>query len=407
MRVKLLIENVSLASMDPARGGELGVVADAAIAIDAGRIAWLGPRAALPALDAAQRLDAHGGWLTPGLIDCHTHLVHAGNRAEEFAARCAGASYAEIAATGGGIRRTVAATRAADEATLLRGALARLDALRAEGVTTVEVKSGYGLDLDTELRMLRVARQLGQERPVTVRCTLLAAHAVPEAQPDGADGWIEFACRELLPAAARAGLADAVDVFCEGIAFSVAQCTRVFEAATALGLPVKAHAEQLSERGGARAAAAYGALSVDHLEYLDPADAPLLAARGCVAVLLPGAFYFLRETRLPPVQALRAAGVAMAVASDLNPGSSPMASLLLAMNQACVLFGLTVEEALAGVTAHAARALGLQERKGMLRTGMDADIVLWPVRSPAELCAGINLVRPERIWVGGRDVDIA
>ena len=400
MNVDVLIENLSIATLDPARGEGPGSLRDAAIAISAGRIAWLGPRAELPALHAEQRIDGRGGWLTPGLIDCHTHLVHAGNRAGEFAARSAGATYAQIAAAGGGIRRTVAATRAANEQQLFDLALARLDALRGEGVTTIEIKSGYGLDLETELRMLRVARRLGDTRPVTVLATLLAAHAVP-AESASADAWIDFACTELIPGAARAGLADAVDVFCEGIAFSVAQCERIYAAAAAHGLPIKAHAEQLSNLGGARAAAARRALSVDHVEYLEPADAAALAAAGTVAVLLPGAFYFLHETRVPPIAALRAAGVPMAVATDLNPGTSPMASLLLAMNQACVLFGLTTDEALAGVTRHAARALGLQDRKGCLRVGMDADLVLWPVEDTAELSAGINLVRPSTIWFGG------
>lgn len=404
MRAELLIDNVLLATFDPACGAVEGRVRDAALAVRDGRILWCGPRAAMPLIDAATRLDARGAWLTPGLVDCHTHLVHAGHRAEEFAARCAGASYAEIARAGGGIRRTVEATRAASEAELLASALVRLDALRREGVTTVEVKSGYGLDLDTELRMLRVARALARERPVTVATTLLAAHALPAEYAGRAEAWIDFACTELLPAAAQAGLADAVDVFCERIAFSVAQCERVFAAAARAGLRIKAHAEQLSDLGGARAAARHGALSVDHLEYLAEADVAALGAAGTVAVLLPGAFYFLRETRLPPVAALRRAGVPMAVATDLNPGSAPMASLLLALNQACVLFGLTPGEALQGATCHAARALGLQARKGMLRAGLDADLLLWEITDPVEICAGINLVRPARTWVGGRDV---
>ena len=292
MHADLLVENAVIATMDAQPGNACGVLRDGALAVRDGRIAWLGARAEMPAFHPARRVDARGGWLLPGLVDCHTHLVYAGNRADEFAARCAGESYADIASRGGGIRRTVAATRAASHAALLSLALARLDVLRAEGVTTVEIKSGYGLDLDTELRMLRVARELGPQRGITVRSTLLAAHAVPTGQPGGADGWVDFACTELIPAAAHEGLADAVDVFCEGIAFSPAQCERIFEAAASHALPVKAHAEQLSNLGGARAAAQRGALSVDHLEYLDPADAHTLASAGTVAVLLPGAFYF-------------------------------------------------------------------------------------------------------------------
>jgi imidazolonepropionase len=414
MYADLLFENLHLATMDPSCAHGLparqpqagtatacGAIHDAALAVHAGRILWLGPRCELPDVAAAARVDGQGGWLTPGLIDCHTHLVHGGNRAHEFAARCAGASYEAIARAGGGIRATVAATRAASDEELLRSALARLDALRREGVTTVEVKSGYGLDLPTELRMLRVARALARERPVTVRTTLLAAHALPETHAARADAFIDFVCSELLPAAAREGLADAVDVFCEHLAFPVALCERVFEAAHALGLPVKAHAEQLSYLGGARAASARGALSVDHLEYLREEDAAILGANGTVAVLLPGAFYFLGQTQRPPVAALRRHGVPMAVATDLNPGTAPMASLLLALNQSCVLFGLTPAEALAGATREAARALGLGASKGMLRTGFDADLALWEIGDPAELAYAINLNRPRAVWHGG------
>lgn len=396
-----LLRNVSLATMT---AGELpyGAVEGGALAIDDGSILYAGPATGLPDLAPAQTLDCQGQWLTPGLVDCHTHLVFGGDRAREFERRLQGASYEDIARSGGGILSTVRATRAASEEALFTSGRARLQRLLAEGVTSVEIKSGYGLDLETELRMLRVARQLGQSLPVTVTTTFLGAHALPPEYASG-DHYIDYLCREVLPAVAAEGLADAVDVFCEGVGFSPEQCEQVFAAAADLGLPVKAHVEQLSDLGGARLAADFGALSVDHLEYLDPGDVPALQRAGTVAVLLPGAFYFLGETRVPPIDALRECGVPMAVATDLNPGSSPMASLLLALNQASVLFGLTPEESLRGATCNGARALGM-ERKGVLAAGMDADLALWDIEHPAALVYGVNFHRPTRVWQGGRDV---
>jgi len=356
-----------------------------AIALMGESIAWLGDEARIPSeWQGLERFDLGGRLVTPGLVDCHTHLVHGGNRANEFEMRLNGATYAEIAAAGGGIVSTVTATRARDEAALLAEALPRVDALIAEGVCAVEIKSGYGLDRETELRMLRVARQIGQLRPVRVRTSFLGAHAVPAEYAGRADAYIDEVCIPALRAAHAAGLVDAVDGFCESIAFSPAQIRRVFDAARQLGLPVKLHAGQLSNLGAGALAAEFSALSADHLEFADAAEAEALAAAGTVAVLLPGAFYALRETRLPPVATLRAAGVPMAVATDCNPGSSPLASLLLAMNMACTLFGLTPAEALSGVTSHAARALGLNDM-GTLAAGQRADLAVWNVQHPAEL----------------------
>jgi imidazolonepropionase len=374
----MLLTNLNVATM---RDG-YGLIEDAAVLVEGSRIAWVGPRREAPA--GHEALDCEGRLATPGLIDCHTHLVYGGSRANEFEQRLTGVSYAEIAKAGGGIAATVRATRAATEADLAAAALKRLDALLAEGVTTIEIKSGYGLDQDTEIKMLRVARALGQWRPVDVVSSYLGAHALPPEFKDDRDGYLDLVCNTVLPAAARQGLADAVDAFCEGIAFSVEETRRVFEAAKAHGLPVKLHAEQLSNLGGARMAAGFGALSVDHIEYLDQAGVDAIAASGTVAVLLPGAFYYLREKQAPPVVALRKAGVPIAIATDLNPGSSPVHSLLATMNMACVLFGLTPEEALGGVTAHAARALGLTDR-GMIAPGLKADIVLWDAERPGEL----------------------
>jgi imidazolonepropionase len=330
-------------------------------------------------------VDVAGRWLTPGLIDCHTHLVWGGSRAAEFEQRLAGASYAEIAAAGGGIRSTVTATRTASEAELATLAAERLTPLLAEGVTTVEIKSGYGLSLGDELKQLRAARRVAELVPLRVVTTLLALHAVPPEYDGRADEFVTLACEEILPAAVEAGLADAVDVFCEHLAFSPAQCERVFARATELGLPIKGHMEQLSNLGGSRLAARFGALSVDHIEYLDEQGVAAIAQSGTAAVLLPGAYYFLREQQVPPVEALRRAGVPMAVATDLNPGTSPFASLRLMANMACILFGLTVEEAVAGLTREAARALGLAERRGMLAPGMDADFAVWSVDHPNAL----------------------
>lgn len=359
-----------------------GLIADAAILIEGRTIAWVGPRTEAPPAKAT--VDCSGRLATPGLIDCHTHIVYGGNRAHEFEQRLSGVSYADIAKAGGGIASTVRATRSQSEAELASSALKRLDALLAEGVTTIEIKSGYGLDRDTELKMLRVARALGQKRPVDVVTSYLGAHALPSEFKDNRAAYLDLVCNEVLPAVARENLADAVDAFCEGIAFSVEETRRVFEAAKANGLPVKLHAEQLSNLGGAIMAASFGAISVDHIEYLDQAGVDAIAGSGTVAVLLPGAFYYLRETQAPPVEALRKAGVPMAIATDLNPGSSPVHSILTTMNMACVLFGLTPPEALAGVTVNAAKALGLSDR-GLIAPGMKADIALWDVERPGDL----------------------
>jgi imidazolonepropionase len=369
-------------------GGRYAAISPGAIAASAGRIAWIGPVAALagaPEKLAREVHDLGGRWVTPGLVDCHTHLVYAGDRAREFELRLQGATYEEIARAGGGIVSTVAATRDASEQALFDASSRRLGRLLAEGVTTIEIKSGYGLRTDAELKALRVARCLGESAPVTVRTTFLGAHAVPPELKGRSDDYVALVCDEMLPAAAAAGLADAVDAFCEGIAFSPEQTSRVFERAKSLGLPVKLHADQLSDLGGAALAARFGALSADHLEYTSEAGVRAMAQAGTVAVLLPGAFYFLRETKLPPVQALRDAGVPIAISTDCNPGSSPLTSILLTMNMACTLFRLTPEQALAGVTCHAARALGLADTHGTLEVGKVCDLAIWDVAEPAGL----------------------
>jgi len=371
-----LWRNARLATMT---GDGLGVIENAAVAATGDTISYVGPDAEAP--DAVEIIDCDGRWITPGLIDCHTHLIHAGNRAKEFEARLNGATYEEIARAGGGILSTVSATRAASEDELVASALPRLDQLIGEGVTTVEIKSGYGLTLDDELKMLRAARRLGEARGVSIRTTLLAAHAVPPEYRGDADGYVDHVCNTIIPAAI--GLADAVDAFCEGIGFTPAQTDRVFTAAVAHGLPVKLHAEQLSNLHGAALAARHGALSADHLEYLDDAGIAAMAASGTVATLLPGAFYFTREERRPPVQALRDAGVPIAIATDCNPGTSPMASILLAMNMGATLFRLTVAECLRGATVNAARALGIDG--GTLKPGHPADLAIWTISDPAEL----------------------
>lgn len=374
----------------------------AAIAIRGAHLHWIGPEDALPdECRAAERTDLEGRLVTPAFLDCHTHLVHGGHRAAEFEMRLEGASYEEIARAGGGIVATVAATRAASEDDLLAQALPRLDALLAEGVAVVEVKSGYGLDIATELAMLRVARRLAEERRVRVRTSFLGAHALPAEYRGRADAYLDEVCLPALRAAHQAGLADAVDGFCETIAFSPAQIERVFAAARALGLPVKLHAEQLSHQGGAALAARFGALSADHLEYATEDDARAMAAAGTVAVLLPGAFYFIRETTPPPVAAFRTHGVAMALATDCNPGSSPLTSLLLAMNMACTLFRLTPEEALRGVTLNAARALRLDDC-GVIAPGKRADLAVWDVETPAELAYRIGFNPLHSRIFGGR-----
>ncbi|WP_109467471.1 imidazolonepropionase [Albibacillus kandeliae] len=379
--------------------GGYGLVEAGVIALEEGRIAHVGTEVPAAFADVAAE-DLQGRLVTPALIDCHTHLVFGGHRALEFEMRLNGASYEEVARAGGGIVSTVGATRLASEEALVEAALPRLDTLIAEGVGTVEIKSGYGLDLETELRMLRAARALGRRRDVRVVTSFLGAHAVPANYAGRADAYIDEVCIPALHAAHAEGLVDAVDGFCEGIAFDTAQMARVFEAARALGLPVKLHAEQLSNIGGTLLAARYGALSADHVEYANDADAAALAASGTVAVLLPGAFYTLRETQAPPVAAFRRHGVPMALATDCNPGSSPMTSLLLTLNMGCTLFRLTPEEALAGVTVHAARALGLSDC-GQVAAGMRADLAVWDAESPGELSYRIGFNPLHRRIIGG------
>ncbi|MEM9616545.1 MAG: imidazolonepropionase [Pseudomonadota bacterium] len=381
-----------------------GQIEHGAVGVKDGHIAWVGEVTDLPGQPeklAKSVTGLDGALITPGLIDCHTHLIFGGNRAREFEARLLGKSYEEIARAGGGIISTVKATRAASEDELIETALPRLDALIAEGATTVEIKSGYGLDLDSELKMLRAARRLEEHRSIRIKTTLLAAHAVPPEYENRPDDYISHVCDEILPAAREADLADAVDGFCETIGFMPAQIERVFEKAASLGLPIKLHAEQLSDQGGAKLAAHYQALSADHLEYLRPQDANAMAAAHTVAVLLPGAFYALRETKVPPVEALRKANVAIAVATDCNPGTSPLTSLLLAMNMAATLFRLTPEEALAGVTRNAAKALGLYEKTGTIEVGKVADLAVWDVGHPSELSyfMGYNPLK-KRIFAG-------
>ena len=381
--------DATLATMRPG-GAAYGLLPDGAVAVDRGYIHWAGPAAECPAHFRAWRRETLGGRLvTPALIDCHTHIVHGGDRAAEFQMRLEGASYEEVARAGGGILSTVRATREAGEAGLLAAALPRVDALLAEGVAVIEVKSGYGLDVETELAMLRTARRIAEMRPVRVVTSFLGAHALPPEYKDRAGAYLDEVGLPALDAAHAEGLVDAVDGFCEGIAFAPDEIARVFDRAKELGLPVKLHAEQLSHLGGTALAARYGALSADHLEYATAEDAAALAGAGSVAVLLPGAYYTLRETQLPPVAAFRAAGVPMAVATDCNPGSSPMASILLAMNMAATLFRLTPEEALAGVTRHAAWALGMGDC-GMIAAGMRADLAVWDAAHPAELAYRIG-----------------
>jgi imidazolonepropionase len=373
-----------LATLSPARQG-LGLIDHGVIAAADGRIVYAGPASDAPALDAKQRIDCAGRWITPGLIDCHTHLVYGGNRAAEFEQRLSGASYEAIARAGGGIVSTVKATRQATTDALVAAALPRLDALIAEGVTTIEIKSGYGLELDTERRQLQAARQLGVERAVSVRTTFLGAHALPPEMNGDKARYIEAVCNTMLPPIAAAGLADAVDAFCEGIAFSAEQTAQVFAKARALGLPVRLHADQLSNLHGAALAARFGALSADHLEYADEDGVAAMAGAGTVAVVLPGAFYFIREKQLPPIEAMRRHRVPIALATDCNPGTSPLTSLLLAMNMGATLFRLTVDECIAAVTREAARALGLFEHTGSLDAGKFCDLAIWDIERPAEL----------------------
>jgi len=376
--------DVNLATMNE---NDYGIIENAAIAIKDGQIAWLGKRDDLPAFDALATpiYQGKGGWITPGLIDCHTHIVYGGNRAKEFEMRLEGATYQEIAAAGGGIVSTVKATREADIETLYVAAKDRLNALMKEGVTTVEIKSGYGLNTETEMKMLRIARLLGEHHPVDVKTTFLGAHALPPEFKDNSDGYIDLVCGEMIEAVVEEGLADSVDAFCESVGFDLAQTKRVFQAAKKHGLPVKLHAEQMSNLGGSEMAADFDALSVDHIEYLDETGIKAIKKSGTVAVVLPGAFYFLRETKQPPIDLLRKHQVPMAIATDANPGSSPLCSLQLMLNMACTLFRMTPYEALAGVTINGAKALGIQDNVGTLTIGKQADLVLWNIEHPAQL----------------------
>jgi len=398
-----LLTDCRIATMEAAPGNPLGIIENGAIGIQDGRIVRVGTRTEMAGNRASEVLPLGGAWVTPGLIDCHTHLIFGGNRADEHAMRRAGATYEEIAKAGGGIASTVKRTREASESELLASAAMRLDALMKGGVTTIEIKSGYGLDVESELRLLRCAKALAASEAVRIVPTLLALHALPGDWKERRIGYVSMIVDELIPAAAEAGLADAVDAFCEGIAFTPDEVERVFKAAEEHGLRVKLHAEQLSNQHGAALAAKYKALSADHLEHLDEAGAEAMAAARTVAVLLPGAFYALQEERKPPVQMLRDKGVAMAVATDCNPGTSPMLSPTLTMNMACTLFGLTPEEALAGMTINAASALGLQEEIGTIAPGKAADLCVWRLESLAELGYWIGLPGPERRIYAGDD----
>ena len=396
----LLLTDANVATMRP--GEPYGQMADAAIAVTGGRIAWTGPRSRLPGAGARETRSLEGRWVTPALVDCHTHLVFGGNRAAEFERRLEGASYEDIARAGGGILSTVRATRAASEVELLDSASPRLEALMREGAATIEIKSGYGLDRDSELKLLRVARSLGDRYGVTIVTTFLGAHALPPEYERDPDGYVEHLCNVILPAAAREGLVDAVDAYCERIAFSAEQVRRVFERARGLGLPVKLHADQLSDCGGAALAATCGALSADHLEYTPEAGIRALAEAGAVAVLLPGAFLTLGEETLPPVELLRSYRVPIAVATDCNPGTSPLCSLLTAMVLATDLFRLTPEECLAGTTREAARALGLAGDRGTVEAGKRADLAVWDVGHPSELSYWLGLNPLESLYVAGK-----
>ena len=391
MTFSTLFRNAQIATMTP--GKSYGLIENGAVVISADRIKWVGAEKELPDEFAGlQGKNLEGRLVTPALIDCHTHLVYGGSRATEFELRLNGASYEEISRNGGGILSTVTATRNASENELLAQSLPRLDALLSEGVATIEIKSGYGLDIETEIKMLRVARQLGKERSVRVKTSFLGAHAIPPEFSGKADAYIDFVCEEVLPAVHYENLADAVDGFCENIAFSPNQISRVFEKAKSFGLPVKLHAEQLSNLGGATLAAKYGALSADHLEFLDQTGVEVMGESGTVAVLLPGAFYTLRETQLPPLDSLRKAEVPIAIATDCNPGSSPLTSILLCMNMSCTLFRMTPEEALCGVTVVAAQALGIGDEVGTIEVGKKAELAVWNVDQPSELAyrAGFN-----------------
>jgi imidazolonepropionase len=380
----------------------LGIVEDGIVAAKDGRIVYAGARSQAPAgLDARERITLDGRWVTPGLVDCHTHIVYGGSRAHEFERRLAGASYKEIAESGGGIVSTVTATRAASEDALIAQSLPRLDALLAEGITTIEIKSGYGLDRETELRQLRCARALARHRRVDITTTYLGAHALPPEFSSARTAYVDLVCRDMIPEVAALGLADAVDAFCEGIGFTSEETARVFEAARGAGLAVKLHADQLSNAQGAALAARYGALSADHLEYTDEDGIAAMVSVGTVAVLLPGAFYFIRETKLPPIDIMRRLGARMAIATDMNPGTAPLTSILLAMNMAATLFRMTVDECIAGVTREAARALGRLDRIGTLEAGKFCDLAIWDIERPAELVyrIGFNPLY-RRVWRG-------
>ncbi|BDX01817.1 imidazolonepropionase [Marinomonas pontica] len=397
MKLDSLWRGAHIATM---KNGLYSVIENAATGVVGGRIVWIGEAQDLPVYEAQTEHDLGGGWITPGLIDCHTHLVFGGNRAGEFEQRLNGVSYQDIAKQGGGIASSVKATRDASEVELVASASRRLKSLMADGVTTVEIKSGYGLSLDSELKMLRVATELENQCPVTIKRTCLAAHAMPP-EFDDKDAYIDYLCESVLPKIATLGMADAVDAFCEGIAFSTDQVERYFKIAQSLGLPVKIHAEQLTSQGGTRMAASFKALSADHIEFIEEADVKAMADSGTVAVLLPGAFFTLKETQRPPIDLLRQYGVPMAIATDANPGTSPALSLRLMMNMACTLFALTPEESLAGATIHAAKALGMSDTHGSLEVGKVADFVCWDVESPGELSywLGGNLVK-HRVYQG-------
>lgn len=395
-----LLRNLHLVTLSEGETG-WGMLRDAAIAVQDGQIAWLGPAERLPGRQARHVLDLQGAWVTPGLIDCHTHLLFAGSRVEEFEQRLEGASYAEIARAGGGIMATVRATRAASAERLLEEGRDRLRNLMREGVTTVEIKSGYGLETETELRMLRVARELGREAPVSVITSFLGLHALPPEFAADRAAYVDLVAGEMLERAVAEGLVDMVDAFLEGIAFTREEVSRLFEAARTRGLPLRLHADQLEDGGGAELAARFGALSADHLEYTGEAGVRAMAEAGTVAVLLPGAFYMLRETRRPPIERFRRMGVAMAVATDANPGSSPLLSPLTALNMACMLFGLRPVEAVRGMTVHAARALGLGADRGSLEVGKRADLAVWRIGHPAELCYWLGADPLELLLIGG------
>lgn len=402
--MKKLWTNCHVATM---QDGQYSSIESAAIVTLAQHIHWIGAEKDVPVDDYAEIIDLNGAWVTPGLIDCHTHSVFGGNRSVEFEKRLQGVSYAEIAASGGGIASTVRATREASEEQLLASALKRIRCMLKDGVTTIEIKSGYGLDYSNERKMLRVIRQVAQTLPMTVKSTCLAAHALPPEYQDQSDAYIEHICTEMLPKLHQEGLVDAVDAFCEHLAFSPAQVERVFKVAQALNLPVKLHAEQLSSLGGSTLAARYHALSADHLEYMTEADAKVMAASGTVAVLLPGAFYFLRETKYPPLDSLQQHGVRIALSSDLNPGTSPALSLRLMLNMGSTLFRLTPEQALAGVTTHAAYALGLQDTHGTLEQGKVADFIAWDIEHPSEIVYWLGGDLAKRIIQHGNEILIS